>query len=28
VAELKPFRFSRYAEGQSFGASVSHSPWV
>jgi glycine/D-amino acid oxidase-like deaminating enzyme len=28
VAELKPFRFSRYAEGQTFGASNSHSPWV
>jgi glycine/D-amino acid oxidase-like deaminating enzyme len=28
VAELKPFRFSRYAEGKTFGASNSHSPWV
>jgi glycine/D-amino acid oxidase-like deaminating enzyme len=28
VAELKPFRFSRYAEGHTFGASNSHSPWV
>jgi glycine/D-amino acid oxidase-like deaminating enzyme len=28
VAELKPFRFSRYAEGATFGASNSHSPWV
>jgi len=28
VPELNPFRFSRYAEGQTFGASNSHSPWV
>jgi methylglutamate dehydrogenase subunit A len=28
VAELKPFLFSRYAEGKTFGASNSHSPWV
>ncbi len=28
VPELKPFRFSRYAEGRTFGASNSHSPWV
>jgi glycine/D-amino acid oxidase-like deaminating enzyme len=28
VAELKPFRFSRFAEGQTFGSSNSHSPWV
>ena len=28
VAELKPFVFSRYAEGKTFGASNSHSPWV
>jgi len=28
VAELKPFLFKRYAEGQTFGASNSHSPWV
>lgn len=28
VAELKPFAFSRYAEGKTFGASNSHSPWV
>jgi glycine/D-amino acid oxidase-like deaminating enzyme len=28
VPELKPFRFSRYAEGHTFGASNSHSPWV
>jgi methylglutamate dehydrogenase subunit A len=28
VRELKPFAFSRYAEGKTFGASQSHSPWV
>jgi glycine/D-amino acid oxidase-like deaminating enzyme len=28
VPELKPFAFSRYAAGKTFGASVSHSPWV
>lgn len=28
VPELKPFAFSRYAEGRTFGASNSHSPWV
>jgi glycine/D-amino acid oxidase-like deaminating enzyme len=28
VPELKPFAFSRYAEGKTFGASNSHSPWV
>ena len=28
VAELKPFLFCRYAEGKTFGASNSHSPWV
>ncbi len=28
VSELKPFLFSRYAEGKTFGASNSHSPWV
>ena len=28
VAELKPFAFSRFAEGKTFGASNSHSPWV
>jgi glycine/D-amino acid oxidase-like deaminating enzyme len=28
VDELAPFAFSRYAEGQTFGASNSHSPWV
>jgi glycine/D-amino acid oxidase-like deaminating enzyme len=28
VSELKPFAFSRYAEGKTFGASNSHSPWV
>lgn len=26
--ELKPFAFSRFAEGKTFGASNSHSPWV
>jgi hypothetical protein len=28
VAELKPFAFGRYAEGRTYGASNSHSPWV
>ena len=28
VAELKPFALSRFAEGRTFGASNSHSPWV
>jgi methylglutamate dehydrogenase subunit A len=28
VAELRPFAFSRYAAGKTFGASNSHSPWV
>ena len=28
VPELKPFAFSRYAEGKTFGASNSHAPWV
>lgn len=28
VEELAPFAFSRYAEGRTFGASNSHSPWV
>jgi methylglutamate dehydrogenase subunit A len=28
IPELKPFLFSRYAEGKTFGASNSHSPWV
>ncbi len=28
VPDLKPFAFSRYAEGKTFGASNSHSPWV
>jgi methylglutamate dehydrogenase subunit A len=28
VAELKPFAFSRYAEGHTYGKSNSHSPWV
>ena len=26
--DLRPFAFSRYAEGKTFGASDSHSPWV
>jgi glycine/D-amino acid oxidase-like deaminating enzyme len=26
--ELKPFALSRFAEGKTFGASNSHSPWV
>jgi glycine/D-amino acid oxidase-like deaminating enzyme len=28
VPELRPFALSRYAEGRTFGASGSHSPWV
>lgn len=28
VTELKPFAFGRFAEGKTFGASNSHSPWV
>jgi len=28
VPELKPFGLARYAEGRTFGASGSHSPWV
>ena len=28
IAELKPFGFSRFAQGQTFGDSNSHSPWV
>jgi glycine/D-amino acid oxidase-like deaminating enzyme len=28
VAELKPFAFSRYAEGWTYGSTNSHSPWV
>jgi len=28
VPELRPFALSRYAEGKTFGASQSHSPWV
>jgi glycine/D-amino acid oxidase-like deaminating enzyme len=28
VPELKPFALSRFAEGQTFGSSNSHSPWV
>ena len=28
VSELKPFAFSRFAEGHTFGDSNSHSPWV
>jgi glycine/D-amino acid oxidase-like deaminating enzyme len=28
VPDLKPFAFSRYAEGKTFGGSNSHSPWV
>lgn len=28
VTELKPFAFSRFAEGKTYGASNSHSPWV
>lgn len=28
AAELKPFAFSRFAKGKTFGSSNSHSPWV
>ncbi len=28
VPQLKPFRFSRYAEGAAFGSGTTHSPWV
>ncbi len=28
VDELKPFTLDRFAEGRTFGASNSHSPWV
>ena len=28
VADLKPFAFSRFAEGRTFGSTNSHSPWV
>ena len=28
VPELQPFVFSRFSEGKTFGASMSHSPWV
>jgi glycine/D-amino acid oxidase-like deaminating enzyme len=28
VAELKPFGFDRFAKGQTFGSTNSHSPWV
>lgn len=28
VTELKPFAFSRFAQGNTFGSSNSHSPWV
>lgn len=28
VTDLKPFTMDRYAEGRTFGASNSHSPWV
>jgi methylglutamate dehydrogenase subunit A len=28
VSELQPFAFSRYAEGRTFGAHNSNSPWV
>ena len=28
VSELKPFSLSRFAEGQTFGSTNSHSPWV
>jgi glycine/D-amino acid oxidase-like deaminating enzyme len=28
VDELKPFTLARFAEGRTFGASNSHSPWV
>ena len=28
VPDLKPFAFSRYSEGKTFGSNNSHSPWV
>ncbi|MBF0276479.1 MAG: FAD-binding oxidoreductase [SAR324 cluster bacterium] len=28
IEELKPFSFSRYAEGKAFGSGVTNSPWV
>ncbi len=28
VDDLKPFAFSRFAEGKTFGSTNSHSPWV
>lgn len=28
VAELEPFRFDRFAAGNTFGRTNSHSPWV
>ncbi len=28
VPELKPFAFSRFAKGKTFGSTNSHSPWV
>jgi glycine/D-amino acid oxidase-like deaminating enzyme len=28
VPELQPFALNRYAQGRTFGASGSHSPWV
>lgn len=28
VEELKPFAYSRFAEGRTFGSTNSHSPWV
>jgi glycine/D-amino acid oxidase-like deaminating enzyme len=28
VDDLRPFAFSRYAEGKTFGSTNSHSPWV
>ena len=28
IPELKPFAFSRYADGKTFGKTNSHSPWV
>jgi len=28
ISELKPFTLDRFAEGRTFGASNSHSPWV
>ena len=28
VADLKPFAFSRFAAGETYGSTNSHSPWV